>query len=246
LSGFGLRVAPRIFGMRTVTLEVPGAFVHGREQDLLPLIEDIPWWQVFFDREGGVAFMVWFEQREDLNEIKKDLSRFAHGGTGIHYDEIREFYAQISDLGCKRSSITKRERNVLRALAEQPRAPLKQVAESSHHTQRTVREAIKRMAFDRIAQVVPQIQPAWARGIVLFQLLVYSEDAELLQQIRSLVPNHEVIVRLGDPAGIAVWAWTTSMAELLRIETRIRESGVDRVTYLMPVMVRTRLPPNFL
>ena len=173
-----------------------------------------------------------------MQEVNKCSSR--------NVNVAREFYGYYLSERPSRTRITKTERQVIRALNLGPRDPMKTLSERCHRSQRVVRESIRRLADDNLVRVVPHIQPAWAQGIELFQLLIYSDDPDVLASAQQLVPNHEVSGRLTEPAGISLWAWTDSLAQQLQIRSAIRDVNVDEVTMLKPVKVMRRLPPGYL
>ena len=246
LPGFGLQVSPAIFGRQQVTLELAEAFTHGHEEQMIGCINSLPWSGAVFNRDESLALFIWFESKEDLKRTKEFIIRKVRKCSSREGGVIREFYGYYVSERRRRTKITITEKQVIRGLNLGPRAPMKTVAERCHRSQRVVRESIRRLADDNLVRVVPHIQPAWARGIELFQLLIYSKDPDTLASAQRLVPYHEVSGRLTEPAGISLWAWTDSLAEQLQIRSAIRDVGVDEVTMLKPVKVMRRLPPGYL
>lgn len=241
IDGFGIQASAEAFDLQAVTLDLPDAFVHGEEEVVLHRLQDIPWAGAVFNRENHLGLILWHADERDLERWKAEAAR----RTGIEPSTIGEFRGQAPSPNAG-SPMGATDWRVLRALARDPRAPLKAVAEAAGRLQRTTRRAIDRLATKEIARVIPQVQPAWASGMVLYHLLAYTASPDVMRAVQKEVGAHAGVRRLTDPPGLSLWSSAPNLATVLRLQDRLRGLGVDDVAYLTPTFVRWRIPPHVL
>ena len=243
---FGLQVSPLIFDRKRVTLEMADAFAHGKEEEILECIRELPWSDAVFNRDESLALLIWYKKKSEFKRERDALMKKISKCSGRKIGTAREFYGVYLSERTQRMKLTNIEKRVIKALSEGPRDQMKFVAKRAKHSQRVVRESIRRLAEENMVRVVPNIQPAWAQGMELFGLLIYSKDPDVLAEAQRQVPDHEISGHLTEPPGIGLWVWTNSLADQLRIRSAVRETGVDEVAVIKPVRVVRRLPPGYL
>ncbi len=129
---------------------------------------------------------------------------------------------------------------VLRALRYRARRPLKEAAEDTGVNAKTFRRRFERMAREGSLFVVPALDPSKATGLVLFELLIYTNpdaNSSTIQRALKITDNHYVYhyvpssPRLGN-FDILAFAEKTGDVEALRQQVRY-VPGVARVEALI-------------
>ncbi len=136
--------------------------------------------------------------------------------------------------------LSKLDWQVLKALRYQARRPLKEAAQEVGVNLRTFRRRFERMAQEGSLFIVPALDPSKASGLILFELLVYTNpdaNASTIQRILKIMDEHYVYHYVPSSPGlgnfdILGFAETTGEVEELRLQGRY-VPGVAKVEALV-------------
>ena len=124
---------------------------------------------------------------------------------------------------------------VLLVLIRRPRASLKELANATGLSPKTVRRRRDAMFANGLFILFPVIHVARARGLVLYN--AYAQGAEVpsnAQQILSALPRCRLITTRTNPPGVWMIGWADSISEVADVEARLRSlPGVERAGIIM-------------
>lgn len=136
--------------------------------------------------------------------------------------------------------LSKLDWQVLKALRYRARRPLKEAAEEIDVNLRTFRRRFERMAREGSLFIIPAVDPSKASGLVLFELLVYTNpdaNSSTIQRVLKITDDHYVYHYVPSSQGlgnfdILAFAETTGDVEALRQQARY-VPGVAKVEALI-------------
>jgi DNA-binding Lrp family transcriptional regulator len=124
---------------------------------------------------------------------------------------------------------------VLLVLIRRPRASLKELADATGLSPKTVRRRRDAMFANGLFILFPVIHVARARGLVLYN--AYAQGAKVpsnAQQILSALPRCRLITTRTNPPGVWMIGWADSISEVADVEARLRTlPGVERAGIIM-------------
>ena len=124
---------------------------------------------------------------------------------------------------------------VLLVLIRRPRASLKELADATGLSPKTVRRRRDAMFANGLFILFPVIHVARARGLVLYN--AYAQGAKVpsnAQQILSALPRCRLITTRTNPPGVWMIGWADSISEVADVEARLRSlPGVERAGIIM-------------
>jgi len=141
----------------------------------------------------------------------------------------------FSEATAAEAAVSSIDLRILAVLMRQPRAPLKEIADATGLSAKTVRRHREAMFANGSFMLFPVIHAAQARGLVLYN--AYAQGAAVpsdVQRILSALPRCRLITTRTNPPGVWLIGWANSMAEVADVDAHVRGlPGVERSGIIM-------------
>src|SRR5437660_11355392 len=120
----------------------------------------------------------------------------------------------FSEATAAEAAVSSIDLRILAVLMRQPRAPLKEIADATGLSAKTVRRHREAMFANGSFMLFPVIHAAQARGLVLYN--AYAQGAAVpsnVQHILSALPRCRLITTMTNTPGVLLIGWPNSMPE---------------------------------
>lgn len=126
---------------------------------------------------------------------------------------------------------------ILKSLVENPRTPLKRLAEETGYSLKTARLARARLIGNGLVRISPLLQSALSQGLQFCGFAVLAQKFSDLEPVKQSVPNSVVTGYLENPPGMILHGWTDSLGEMMKVDRRIR--ALAGITYVL-ILINAR------
>ncbi len=125
--------------------------------------------------------------------------------------------------------VTLAELKVLRVLAADLRAPLKEISQTTGLSQKVARKTRRKLLESGLIQVQPILQSARSSRIIMYEAHVYSDDDSVLLRVKQTLPR-SMFINQWEHTAVILSCWADSIAEVFETERSLRsEPGVSSV-----------------
>ncbi len=149
----------------------------------------------------------------------------------------------LSDLTPEEATVSSLDLRILLVLLRQPRASLREIADQTGLSPKTVRRHRDASFANGLFMLFPVIHVAQARGVVLYN--AYAQGPRVpsnAQAILDVLPRCRLVTAKTIPPGVWLIGWAETLAEVSDVEARLKGfPGVDAAGIIMRLRVEFAL-----